>query len=97
MKETGKIMKEIKSLTLTGGKKEVVDAKESSRYPPIHDQIDTPTDFSMAERKWQQRRWKQVTERSRAEMSDAGGEVGGKSQHKPATERAGKPSSPHNH
>lgn len=43
--------------------------KKSSRYPPIHDQIDTPTDFSMAERKWQQRRWKQVTERSRAEMS----------------------------
>lgn len=65
--------------------------KKSSRYPPIHDQIDTPTDFSMAERQWQQRRWKQVTERSRAEMSDAGSEVGGKRQHKPATERAGKP------
>lgn len=28
MKATGKKMKEIKSLTLTGGKKEVVDAKE---------------------------------------------------------------------
>lgn len=79
------------------GKKGSWMPKKSSRYPPIHDQIDPPTDFSMAERKWKQRRWKQVKERSRAEMSDAGGGVGGKSQHKPATEQAGKPSSPHNH
>lgn len=46
--------------------------EKSSRYPPIHDQIDTPTDFSMAVWKQQQRRdgsrsqrWKQ----SRDELS----------------------------
>lgn len=33
MKATGKIMKEMKSLTLTGGKKEVVDAKEIKSIP----------------------------------------------------------------
>lgn len=33
-----------------------VDGWKASRYPPIHDQIDTPIDFSMAVRKWQQRR-----------------------------------------
>lgn len=46
--------------------------QKASRYPPIHDHIDTPTDFSVAVRRgrggWQRRDGSSVTERSRAEM-----------------------------
>lgn len=52
MKATGKIIKEKKSLLTHKRWK----PEKPSRYPPIHDQIDTPTDFSMAVWKQQQRR-----------------------------------------
>ena len=45
--------------------------QKPSKYPPIHDQIDTPADFNVAVRKW----W--AAERSRAETGWAsGGETG---------------------
>ena len=44
--------------------------QKASRYPPIHDQIDTPIDFSMAVRRGMaEERWREVTERSKGEMS----------------------------
>lgn len=50
--------------------------QKTSSYPPIHDQIDTPTDFSVAV--WEERgrgvaeeRRRQVTERSRARTRHA--------------------------
>lgn len=49
MKGTGKIIEENKEFdTHRWEKKRSWMPQKSSRYPPIHDQIDTPTDFSMA-------------------------------------------------
>lgn len=41
--------------------------EKASRYPPIHDQIDTPTDFGVAVRKRQQRRNGSTSQRGDAE------------------------------
>lgn len=59
-------MKGIKSpLTLKGEKRMLWMPQKSGRYPPIHDQIDTPTDFSVAVWKWQQKREMEAGESQR--------------------------------